>query len=439
MPATYQRTMVWVSVLLAGILIGATLWWPNHNHDSASAEPSAEVLEGQPAPLQAEHFTCPMHPHIVQNHPGTCPICGMALVAVEQHASSGVSVDAAMQQTLGVRIATVKQRVIARNIATYGKVVIDQGGLVYVTPKFEGWIRKLHVKAAGERVHEGDVLYELYSSDLIARQAEYLKLQDRRRQLLKMVPQVEGQESELVMDLMKERTRTRTRMVYEDLDAQTLRELEDLNQPLLVVPIRAPKDGVVIGIDAREGSFVVPEGPVLTLASLDEVWLDIVLFEDQLATVKAGDQLTASFPALGGLSIAGELAWASPLLDETTRTAQARLQLSNGDERLRPGMYADVAIETQKDRRLAIPRSAVLRAGTGNYVMKHDGAGHFVPVSVSTGLETGSWTEIRAGLFEGDEVASNGQFLLAAEASLVDARERMVSGAAASEAAETEP
>lgn len=430
---------MWVSVLLAGLLIGSMWWLPQPDSEDHDSSPSGEVSSSEPAQVQGETFTCPMHPHILQDHSGTCPICGMALVPLEQKAATGVSVDAALQQTLGVRLATVKQRIVARNINTYGKVAIDQGRLLYVTPKFEGWIRKLYVKAVGERVQEGDVLYELYSAELIARQAEYLKLQDRRRQLLKMVPQVEGQESELVMDLMKERTRSRTRMVYEDIDAQTLRELEDLNQPLLVVPIRAQRDGVIIGIDAREGSFVVPEEPVVSLASLDEVWLDIVLFEDQLAMVKAGDKLTARFPALGGLSIEGQLAWASPLLDETTRTAQARLQLSNDDSRLRPGMYAEVTVETQKDRRLAVPRAAVLRTGTGNYVMRHDGAGHFLPVAVTTGLETGAWTEIREGLAEGDEVASNGQFLLAAEASLVDARERMLSGAATSEAAESAP
>lgn len=438
MPVAYQRAVVWLSILLASSVTGASLWLATRNQDVTT--PGVNAATGQQVlPAQAERFTCPMHPHIVQNHSGTCPICGMALVPANDNASAHINVNAAMQQTLGVRVAPVKSRIVSRNIETYGKVVFDQRNIVYITPKFEGWIRKLYVKAAGERVHEGEVLYDLYSAELVARQGEYLKLQDRRRQLLKMVPQVEGQESDLVMDLIKERTRARTRMVYEDIDPQTLRELEDLNQPLLIVPIRAPKDGIVTDIEAREGSFVAPEGKVLTLVGLDNVWLDIVLFEDQLAAVKSGDKLTASFPALGGLSIEGELTWISPVLDETSRTTLARFELTNDGGRLRPGMYADVVVETQKDRRLAVPRSAVLRSGKGNYVMRHDGAGQFFPTRVSIGIESDSWTEITDGLSENDEVATNGQFLLSAEASLADAREGMASGAAASEASGSAP
>lgn len=440
MQPPYRRAVIGVGVLLAGALIGAALWLPQQPHDAASPvatnpEPSALAS----AQADSASYTCPMHPHIVQDHPGTCPICGMALVPVAHQHRPGVTVDAATQQTLGVRLATAKQRILARTIFTYGKVGIDQGSIFYVTPKFEGWVRKLHVNAVGQRVKEGDVLYELYSADLIARQGDYLKLQERRRQLLKLVPQVEGQESELVMDLMQERTRARTRMVYEDIDPQTLKDLEDANQPLLVVPIRAPKDGVVTEIDAREGSFVAPEEKVLALASLDEVWIDIVLFEDQLATAHEGDALTATIPALGSAAFEGKLTWASPLMDETTRTARARLQVSNANGRLRPGMVADVTIETQKDRRLAVPRSAVLRSGAGDFVMRHDGDGHFLPTRVKIGLETGNWTEIQEGLNDGDHVAANGQFLLSAEASLADARQRMATGVAVSEDRETEP
>lgn len=440
MQPPYRRAVIGVGVLLAGALIGAALWLPKQSHDAASsaadnAAPSALAS----AQAETASYTCPMHPHIVQDHPGTCPICGMALVPIAHQHQSGVTVDAATQQTLGVRLATAKQRVLARNVYTYGKVGIDQGSIVYVTPKFEGWVRKLHVTTVGQRVKEGDVLYELYSADLIARQSDYLKMQERRRQLLKMVPQVEGQESELVMDLMQERTRARTRMVYEDVDPQTLKDLEDANQPLLVVPIRAPRDGLVTEIDAREGSFVAPEGKIVALASLDEVWIDIVLFEDQLTTVHEGDALTATIPAVGGVAFAGKLTWASPLLDETARTARARLQVSNADARLRPGMYADVTIETHKDRRLVVPRSAVLRSGAGDFVMRHGGDGHFLPTAVQIGLEAGNWTEIRDGLNDGDQVAANGQFLLSAEASLADARQRMATGVAVSEDRETEP
>ncbi len=428
-------------VVLIGALAGMVYRAAQDDHDVASHNdgPAATALET--AEPQEQRYTCPMHPHIVQDHPGSCPICGMDLVPVEARANPGVTVDAAMQQTLGVRLAEAKPRYIARDIRTYGKVAIDQGKITYITPKFDGWIRRLHVKSAGDRVSSGDVIYEMYSPDLINRQGDYLKLQERRRQLLGMMPNASSQESEIVMDLIKERTRVRTRMVYEDLDPETLRDLEDLNQPLLIVPFRAPKDGIVTDIGVREGSFVKLEDKVLTLIGLNEVWVDIVLFEDQLAMVSEGDSLSVTIPAIGA-SADGTLTWASPLLDEPTRTAQARLTVDNEDERLRPGMYAEVTIKTKKEKKLAVPRSAVMRNGDGEFVMRYNGDGHFLPVPVHAGIETGNWIEIRHGLAEGDHVAANGQFLLAAEASLADARERMAAGhdhAAAAEDSETPP
>lgn len=433
---------LWAGVLLVGALVGVTYRAAQDTHDTDSSEDNQAVSEMTAAEPREQRYTCPMHPHIVQDHPGSCPICGMDLVAVEQRVSPGVTVDAAMQQTLGVRLAEAKPRFIARDIRTYGKVAIDQGKTTYITPKFDGWIRRIHVKSAGDRVNAGDVLYELYSPDLIARQGDYLKLQERRRQLLSMMPNASSQESEIVMDLLKERTRVRTRMVYEDIDPETLRDLEDLNQPLLIVPFRAPKDGVVTEIGAREGSFVKLEDKVLTLIGLDEVWVDVVLFEDQLAMVREGDELTVTFPAVGGTTAEGTLTWASPLLDATTRTARARLSIPNEDERLRPGMYAEVTIKTKKEKKLAVPRSAIMRNGDGEFVMRHDGDGHFLPVPVHVGIETGNWIEIRHGLNEGDHVAVNGQFLLTAEASLADARERMAAGrqhTTAAEDSETPP
>jgi len=420
-------------------LVGIAFRAAQNDHDAESHDDGHDAAALEATEAQDQRYTCPMHPHIVQDHPGSCPICGMDLVPVERRVSPGVTIDAAMQQTLGVRLADAKPRFIARDIRTYGKVAIDQGKITYITPKFDGWIRRLHVKSVGDRVSSGDVLYDMYSPDLITRQADYLKLQERRRQLLGMMPNASSQESEIVMDLIKERTRVRTRMVYEDIDPETLRDLEDLNQPMLIVPFRAPKDGFVTEIGAREGSYVKLEDRVLTLVGLDELWVDVVLFEDQLAMVREGDAVTATFPALG-TTVEGTLTWASPLLDDTTRTARARLTMDNEDERLRPGMYAEVTIKTKKEKKLAVPRSAVLRNGDGDFVMRHDGDGHFLPVPVHVGIETGNWIEIRHGLTEGEHVAVNGQFLLAAEASLADARERMAAGnTATAEDSETPP
>jgi Cu(I)/Ag(I) efflux system membrane fusion protein len=365
-------------------------------------------------------YICPMHSHVVQDHPGTCPICGMNLVPAEANHQAEVIVDSATRQKLGVRVAAAAEKKLARGVQTHGIVAIDQGAITHMSPKYEGWIRKLHVKAVGEQVREGDVIYEIYSPELIVRQRDYLKLVERRIQLRQMLPDPGATENETVMMLAQESLRARQRLFYEDIDPLVLREIESRKEPLDIVPVRAPRDGNVTAIGAREGSFVSSEMNVVSLADTARVWIDIALYEDQLHWVKEGDEVVARLDDPAAPEFTGRLHIVNPLLDEQTRTATARLEVANPKGRLRPGQYAAVTVKAQAHRGLAVPRTALLRTGNGELVMRHAGAGRFIPTPVHAGIESAAWVEIRDGLQAGEEVAVNGQFLLAAEASIQD-------------------
>jgi Cu(I)/Ag(I) efflux system membrane fusion protein len=363
----------------------------------------------------------------VQDHPGTCPICGMELVATSASEHTGVIVDAATWQKLGMRVAAAEQKRLTRRIATHGTVAVDQSSITHMSPKYEGWIRKLHVQAVGERVRAGDVIYEIYSPELIARQRDYLKVVDRRNQVRRMLPDPTAVENETLMMLAAEGMRQRLQMFYEDMGPEFLQEIESRKEPLDLVAIRAPRDGIVTDIGAREGAFVTSMTNIVSLADLSRVWVDITLYEDQLAWVRDGDEVTVSFSGADAPQLTGKLRIASPLLDPQTRTVRARMTVANRGEHLRPGEYADVTVQAQSRKSLAVPRTALLRTGTGTLVMRHAGDGRFVPTVVDVGLESPFWAEIKSGLSAGEEVAVNGQFLLAAEASIQDTLARMVS------------
>lgn len=375
-------------------------------------------------------WACPMHAHIMQDHPGTCPICGMDLVestSTHGHSALSVEIDAALQQRMGVRLASLTSQVLSRDLQTYGNVAIDESSIVNVSPKIEGWIRSLHVSSIGQRLNEGQLLYEIYSPELVQRQREYIELLQRRDQLLASMTELTGQNAQVAASLARERIRSREKFRYADVENNILDEIEDKRRTIDVISVRAPRSGFVTQIGARNGSYVTPMVNLISIADVSSVWVDIVLYPDQVAWVREGDEVSLRVPNDHFPELKGHLRFANPVADPATRTVKARVVIKKPPQWLRPGTFVDVRISTQTHEVLALPRSAVMRTGRGNKVILARENGHFIPIHVDTGIETEDYIEITGGLEEGAQVAVNGQFLLDAAASLSDAAQRMQS------------
>ena len=380
---------------------------------------------GAPESGSAVHrnWVCPMHPEISQDHPGTCPICGMKLVesnsAPHEH---GVQIDSATVQMLGIRLAAVKQGMIGHDIQAYGNIVASDNAVYTVHTRYDGWIQKLHVHSVGERVTPDRVLYEIYSPDMIARERNYLSSIDRRRQLVQTINTTPATENEYVMELTMDAANDRARFYSEEgVSLETIQLIEGNKQPVDVVKIVGGHSGVVTQINVREGSFVSASMPLFTLADVSRVWVDVSLYPDQANMVKAGDPVTVQ--AQNGDPIKAKLDFISPVAENNR--VRARVYLDNANLHLRPGTFADVSIGAHPHQALVLPRSAILYTAHGNMVMLCRGDGHFMPVPVETGSESGDSVEIVSGLKEGAEVAVNGQFLLDAASSMNATAERM--------------
>jgi Cu(I)/Ag(I) efflux system membrane fusion protein len=377
-----------------------------------------------------------MHPRFIQDHPGTCPICGMDLVQmsdVHPHHTPGVHLDTASLQRLGVRLATARWQMMSRDIVTYGTIAVSEGQEFNVTAKLDGTIRRLHVTAAGQPVKAGDELYEIYSPELLQTQREYIALLREKDAIVLNMTRTEGhsatkgmsaEDIEMIAKSTNERMRAREKLLYADVGEELLQELERTYKPRDVVPVRAVKSGFVTRIQVREGSMVKAMDNVLVLTNLSQVRIDVPLYPDQLAWVKAGDRASINLAPYSSDELSGRIELFDPVLNETTHTARARIVLSNLKRPLRVGSFVDVTIHAQPHRALTVPRSAVMRTGKGDLVMQAWDGEHFAPAKVQIGIETADLTEIIAGLEAGDQVAVNGQFLLDAAASLSDAAER---------------
>jgi membrane fusion protein, copper/silver efflux system len=374
---------------------------------------------------QGKVWVCPMHPEIMQDHPGTCPICGMELVESNNPSAHdhSIHVDSASIQKLGVRLASVKKSPISQEIRAYGNVTVDEDKLYNIHSKFDGWIKKSYIHSVGQRIEKGQVIYEIYSPELIMQQKEYLKFVARRNQILQTMGDVTLQENEYVMDLLMELSKERTKFLYEDIGTETIQQLEDSRQPVEVVKILAGESGVVTQINAREGSFATPSATLFTLANVSRVWVAVTLYPDQANLVKNGDEVTIT--GSDGHAIKAKLDFVNPVADNNK--VSARVAIDNSQLHLRPGSFVDMTIHALPHEALVVPSSAVLRSGQGDVVMLHRGEGHFLPVYVETGIESGDLIEITDGIQAGAEVAVNGQFLLDSAASMSAAVERMQS------------
>ena len=377
-------------------------------------------------------WICPMHAQIQQDQPGRCPICGMDLVphveAAAQGAADGVVVDTALQQRLGVRLVTAQRRQLGRVIRTWGSVALDESALFEVSPKIDGWLRKLHVSAAGQTVREGQPLYELYSPDLVQRQREYIEVMRRGDTLRESVGMVAGQNAQMLASLARERMRLRQQFENADIDKDFIQRMEKYRRTVDVVVIRATRSGVVTRIGAREGSYITPQSSVVSLADLSRVWIDIALYPDPSGSVSAGDAVTATPQDGSGVELRGRLQLPKTAIDPRSRSQRGRLVADNPGQRLLPGSYLDVRIAAATREVLAVPRSALVPDGRGMHVIRARGDGRFMPVAVQTGAMDELYVEIVSGLDAGDEVVAKGQFLLDAAASLQAAAERMREG-----------
>ena len=371
-------------------------------------------------PLSEIRYVCPMHPNIVQDEPGQCPICGMNLVAREvpvagsaaaapestaqpaaQAQGGTVALPAALQQSLGVRIGHPERRSLAPVFRVGARVVPDASGVVRLSARSGGWIERLNVRAVGDPVRRGAVVAEIYSAELVQAQEE----------LLLGGASAAG---------ARERLR---RLGVAESDIEAIVQAGESRRRL---PLRAPVDGVVAELGVRDGGAVDAGETLMEITPRSQVWIEAQLFPAQ--RMQLGDSVEGRFtmPGLPGTEWLAEASYIAPSVDPVTQTVAVRFPIPEAGDALALGAWLDAEISgARRDDVLVVPSSAVIRTRQGNRVVRVAGEGRFEPVAVDTGAMHGGWTEITSGLSTGDGIVLSGQFLIDSEAELSSGLQRM--------------
>ena len=370
----------------------------------------------------ADLHTCPMHPDVLRDGPGSCPVCGMDLVPVRGdragHAhhdpssnedGAAVTVSPAIQQSIGVRTALVRRETLFKHLRTIGEVTVAEDEVTVVNLRLSGWVERLRVDRSGEPVRRGQILLDLYSPELVSAQEELL-----------LARRSAGPDSPLAAS-------ARRRLELYGIAPGDVAAVKAAGEARRTLPIRSPSGGWVLDKAVVEGARVEPGTDLFRIGDLQRVWVEADVYEFDAPWVEEGQPATMDLPFQQGQVLAGQVAHIYPTLSPRTRTLKVRLEFENPGTRLKPGMFATVRIQyRRKEDVLAVPSQAVLRTGERSLVFVARGAGRFAPREVRTGLVGDRHrVEILEGLTPGEQVVVSGQFLLDSESRLQEAVQKL--------------
>lgn len=322
--------------------------------------------------------------------------------------------------TFGITFGTADVRPLVRRIRSVGTVEFDETRMAYVAPKFGGWAERLHVDFTGQRVREGQPLLDVYSPELVTAQEELLLA-------ARMAESVGGSRFESVaggaQDLLAS---ARRRLAYWDVTDDQIDRLLESGEVQRTLTIHAPVSGIVMEKEVFQGQAFQPGTNLYMIADLSEVWVSAEIFEADVPLVREGMSVEISVASLPGEALSGTVEYVYPTLEERTRSMRARISLPNPGARLKPGMYATVALRAALGESLTVPTTAVLHSGERAVAFVDMGGGEIMPHELRLGRRGEAYVQVLEGLAPGDRVVTSAQFLLDSESNLAEVMRAMM-------------
>lgn len=381
-----------------------------------------ETHKGEKASQGPTQYTCPMHPNVIKDKPGACPICGMSLVPVkkgggedEKVAVKGMEeVSLSPTQMLLANVETVAAEVapITREISAVGIVQYDQARQAKVTSWVAGRIDRLYVNRVGDYVSAKRPVALVYSPDLVSAQQEYLlALKSRDRLKDSPISSISQGGEGLVAS-------ARQRLKLLGVKDGQIAGLEKAGEPNIRLSIYTPLSGIVIDKLVQEGQYVNAGEQLFNIADLSTVWAELEVYENDFPQIRIGQRVDVNTQSYPGKNFSGRVAFIYPFLDPKSRTVKVRVELANPGLRLKPDMFVNAVVKVSMGNSVAVPASAVVDTGKRQVVWVETKPGMFEQRDVGVGAPSGDKVQILTGLKSGEKVAVSGGYLIDSEAQL---------------------
>jgi Cu(I)/Ag(I) efflux system membrane fusion protein len=453
-----RSLLPFAAVLLAGVVGGGgAVFLLTQRHDDGHEHDGAAEKKGQ-------RYQCPMHPTVVQDGPGNCPICGMKLLPMgaaaapapapgerkiafyrspmdakqtshtprkdemgmeylpvyedEVTAASAdnvdglatVKIDPDRQQLIGLKVVEATVGPIGGALRTTGRVAVDETRVHHLNVKFSGFAEHVHADYVGRLVKKGEPLFSIYSPDVLAAEEEYLLALSTQASLAGAKGLV-GNGEDLVVA-------ARRKLELWDVPQEDIARLEQTRKAERTITLRSPAAGVVVKKDVVPGMKVEAGGMPYEIVDLSSIWVLADVYESELSKVKVGTPATFTLKAIPGKEYQGRVTFIDPYLDAKTRAAKVRLAFPNPGFAIKPEMFGEVVLKLSARKGVRVPADAVINSGTRSVVFLSLGDGKFQPREVRIGQGDGSMVEVLEGLAVGDKVVTRANFLVDSESRL---------------------
>ncbi len=467
-----RKGYIWIVVLvgIASAVALALTFIGSHNGPNPAGEGGVSSTSADHADHAAQQYTCGMHPMIITDEPGLCPICnmeltplkssgggasakpvgerkikywaapmdptyirdepgkspmGMDLVPVyEDESASGsiISIDPVTSQNMGVRMSPVVRKELNRTVRTVGLIAYDESKQFSINSKIDGWVERLYANQTGQFVKKGSPLLEIYSPALVSAQEEFLLARNNKISL------AQSSFSSISDGASRLLEASRRRLKLWDISDRQIARLEKTGEVAKNLTLYAPYDGIVTMKMVKEGQFIKSGMEMLVLSDIAKVWVYADIYEYEMPWVKVGQKARIILPFVGSEPIESLVSYIYPFVEPKTRTVKARFELNNPDYLLKPDMYVNVRLESEPvENALTVPVEAVLHSGEKQTVFVALGEGKFEPRLVKTGIQNEAGDlEVVQGLLEGENVVTSAQFMLDSESKLREAIAKML-------------
>lgn len=402
-------------IILAVVAAGGGSWLYTHGWFKKDGHGHSRLEHA------AQQYTCPMHPFIIKDKPGSCPICNMDLVkkvegadisAKDQAALGLVAVSPAQRVMANVATVTAQEESISREIAAVGSVQYDQTRQAKVTAWIAGRLDRLYVAAVGAQVAKDRPVAEIYSPELVSTQQEYLLALKSREQFKNSpVPSIAQNGEGLVAS-------ARQRLLLYGVKEEQLAGLEKSGKAEIRLPVYTPLSGIVIEKLVQQGQYVNVGDVLFTIADLSSVWVELDIYDNEIDSVQPGQAVEIRPSAGSARPVTGRVSFIYPFHDPKTHTVRVRVEVPNKGMMFRPDMFVSAVVKSPVKRGIVLPTSAVLDSGKRQTVWVEKEPGVFEPREVTVGERTGDKLLILTGVQAGEKVAVSGAYLIDSESQL---------------------
>ncbi|WP_337872082.1 efflux RND transporter periplasmic adaptor subunit [Ignavibacterium sp.] len=401
-------------------------------------------------------YTCGMHPQIISDEPGNCPICEMKLTPVKQSQQSNkerkilyyrnpmnpsiisdhpqkdemgmdyvpvyedeasaegiVTIDPEVQQNMNIKTEIVQYRKLSSVVTTNGILTIDETRQNIVTTRVDGWIEKLYVNYTGQLIQKGSKLMDIYSPMLISAQQELITaLSYNDKTNLAQLKDLKNSGNELIKQAEK-------KLKLLNITDDEIERIKNTKEIRTTLTLYSKYSGTVLEKNIIEGQKIMAGEPLLKIADLSSLWLTADIYEYELQKVKLGSKVSLKLKSFSDKTFFGKVSFIYPTIDPDSRTIKIRADINNSSGLLKPNMYAAVSTEGPETKVTpAIPENSVIRTGKKDIVIIDLGNGKFKPQEVQLGLYADGYYQVLSGLTEGMKIVTSAQFLIDSESNL---------------------